>query len=60
MLGPRAENQQRLEQHLVEAFRDYCFWRRNFHPEDAAWVEASDRMSQPFQEYDQETPGPAL
>ncbi|WP_295445868.1 pyridoxal-dependent decarboxylase [uncultured Thiodictyon sp.] len=33
-LGPKAENAPLVESLLVEVFRDYVFWRRNFHPED--------------------------
>ena len=33
-LGPYGENDALLEKLLVEFFRDYVYWRRNFHPED--------------------------
>ena len=54
LLGPRAENQEILERLILEAFRDYCYWRKNFHPEDSAYVTAGDRQDRAFQEYHQE------
>ncbi|MEZ0370565.1 MAG: aspartate aminotransferase family protein [Candidatus Sericytochromatia bacterium] len=50
-LGPKAENQEFFERMLLEAFRDYCYWRRNFHPEDQAYVRAADRLRPEFLEY---------
>ena len=37
-LGPQAENAELLEQLLLELVRDHCFWRRNFHSDDAPAV----------------------
>ncbi|MBX7221847.1 MAG: hypothetical protein K1Y36_17980 [Blastocatellia bacterium] len=50
-LGPKAENEELLEKFLLDAFRDYCYWRRNFHPEDEPYVGAVDRLDRDFQEY---------
>lgn len=47
-LGPKAENQQAFEGLLLDAFRDYCYWRRNFHPEDQSYIQASDRQNPGF------------
>jgi glutamate/tyrosine decarboxylase-like PLP-dependent enzyme len=54
MLGPKAENADIFQEMFLEAFQDYCYWRRNFHPEDGSTVSADDRMSPPFQNF-QET-----
>lgn len=51
MLGPKAENAEVFEKLLLEAFRDYCYWRRNFHPEDEPWVGVEDRLHPQFQDY---------
>jgi len=51
VLGPKAENQDVFERFLLEALRDYCYWRRNFHPEDKAYVTAADRQAEGFQNY---------
>ena len=51
VLGPKAENQDVFEKFLLEALRDYCYWRRNFHPEDKAYVTAADRQTEGFQNY---------
>lgn len=53
-LGPKAENQEYFERILLEAFRDYCYWRRNFHPEDMAYIRSADRLQPEFLQY-QET-----
>jgi glutamate/tyrosine decarboxylase-like PLP-dependent enzyme len=53
VLGPKAENQDVFEKFLLEALRDYCYWRRNFHPEDNAYVTAADRQAEGFQNYHQ-------
>lgn len=50
-LGPKAENQQAFEGLLLDVFRDYCYWRRNFHPEDQPYVQALDRLSPDFLQY---------
>lgn len=54
MLGPKAENQELFEKLLLEAFHDYCYWRRNFHPEDLPYVTAEDRRDAGYQAYEQE------
>ncbi len=51
MLGPKAENEQEFERLFLQVFRDYCHWRRNFHPEDAPFVTAGDRLDEGFQGY---------
>ena len=48
MLGPKAENAADFEDMLLDAFRDYCYWRRNFHPEDEPWVQTSERFEPEF------------
>lgn len=50
-LGPKAENEFVFEQMLLESWRDYCYWRRNFHPEDMPYVGVKDKLSPEFQEY---------
>lgn len=50
-LGPKAENQDYFERMLLEAFRDYCYWRRNFHPEDQAYTRSEDRLQSEFLQY---------
>ncbi|MBN1995246.1 MAG: hypothetical protein JW953_21330 [Anaerolineae bacterium] len=44
-LGPKAENADLVEQLLLRVYRDYVFWRRNFHPEDEAVIEPEDQRS---------------
>ena len=51
MLGPKAENQDLLERMLVDAFRDYCYWRRNFHPEDHPHITEADRRDPTFLDF---------
>lgn len=51
VLGPKAENADIFEKLLLEAFRDYCYWRRNFHPEDMPYIKAEDRLDSRFQRY---------
>jgi glutamate/tyrosine decarboxylase-like PLP-dependent enzyme len=50
-LGPKAENQEFFERTLLESFRDYCYWRRNFHPEDQAYIRSEDRLKPEFLDY---------
>ncbi len=40
-LGPMAENAGLLEEWMVQAVRDYAYWRRNLHPEDKAVMGAA-------------------
>jgi hypothetical protein len=47
-LGPKAENADLVEQMLLEVYRDYVFWRRNFHPEDRVVISPEDRRSQSY------------
>lgn len=47
-IGPKAENSDLFEQLLIQCFRDHCYWRRNFHPEDIEWVNELDRLSPEF------------
>jgi glutamate/tyrosine decarboxylase-like PLP-dependent enzyme/anti-sigma regulatory factor (Ser/Thr protein kinase) len=47
-LGPKAENADLVEQMLLDVYRDYVFWRRNFHPEDRAVILPEDRGSQSY------------
>ncbi|MGD8751433.1 MAG: pyridoxal-dependent decarboxylase [Anaerolineales bacterium] len=50
-LGPKAENADLVEQMLLNVYRDYIFWRRNFHPEDRAVILPEDRRSQSYEEF---------
>ena len=47
-LGPKAENADLMEQMLLEVYRDYVFWRRNFHPEDLEAIEPEAQRSESF------------
>lgn len=53
-LGPKAENQGHLETLLLEAFRDYCYWRRHFHPEDQGYIRGQDRLSHDFMQFQED------
>ncbi|MFC2053237.1 ATP-binding protein [Chloroflexota bacterium] len=48
-LGPKAENADLVEQMLLNVYRDYIFWRRNFHPEDAAAILPDDQRNQSYE-----------
>ena len=48
-LGPKAENQDLYESIIVEAIRDNCFLRKNFHPEDKNIISEKDKLSHEFQ-----------
>jgi glutamate/tyrosine decarboxylase-like PLP-dependent enzyme len=48
-LGPLAENAELLENLVVGALRDHVYWRRNFHPHDAAFISAGARYSPEYQ-----------
>ena len=48
-LGPKAENQDLYESIIIEAIRDNCFLRKNFHPEDKSIVSETEKVSQDFQ-----------
>ncbi len=50
-LGPKAENADLMEQMLLNVYRDYVFWRRNFHPEDAASILPDDQRSSSYQDF---------
>lgn len=50
-LGPKAENADLVEQMLVKVFRDYVFWRRNFHPEDQAAILPEDQRSLSYERF---------
>lgn len=50
-LGPKAENADWVEQMLLEVYRDYVFWRRNFHPEDRAAIEPEHQRSETFGDF---------
>ena len=49
-LGPKGENSDIIERFILEAFRDYISWRRNFHPEDERIIFKKERRSLEFQE----------
>lgn len=48
-LGPKAENADIFERLLLEAFRDYVFWRRNFHPEDGFQITEAERRAPEYE-----------
>lgn len=50
-LGPQAENADWVERLLLEVYRDYVFWRRNFHPEDRAAIQPQDQNRQTHMEF---------
>lgn len=50
-LGPRAENADWVEGLILEVYRDYVFWRRNFHPEDRAAIQPQDQNRQTHMEF---------
>ncbi len=50
-LGPKAENADLVEQMLLKVYRDYAFWRRNFHPEDSAVIQPEDQRSASYEEF---------
>ncbi len=49
-LGPKGENAEFVEELIVEVFRDYIYWRRNFHPEDGQVIKESDKISPEYEE----------
>ncbi len=50
-LGPKAENAEMVEKMLLKVYRDYAFWRRNFHPEDAEVIQPEDQRSPAYEEF---------
>jgi glutamate/tyrosine decarboxylase-like PLP-dependent enzyme/anti-sigma regulatory factor (Ser/Thr protein kinase) len=50
-LGPKAENADLMEQMLLNVYRDYVFWRRNFHPEDSAAILPEDQRNQTYEDF---------
>ncbi len=50
-LGPKAENAELVEQMLLKVYRDYAFWRRNFHPEDPVVIQPEDQRSPAYEEF---------
>jgi glutamate/tyrosine decarboxylase-like PLP-dependent enzyme/anti-sigma regulatory factor (Ser/Thr protein kinase) len=50
-LGPKAENADLVEQMLLKVYRDYAFWRRNFHPEDSVAIQPEDQRSSAYEEF---------
>ena len=47
-LGPKAGNAPLVESLLVEVFRDYVFWRRNFHPEDRPAITPEEQRAEGY------------
>jgi glutamate/tyrosine decarboxylase-like PLP-dependent enzyme len=43
-LGPKGENAEVFERLLLESFRDYVFWRRNYFPEDGFRVTEAEKL----------------
>jgi glutamate/tyrosine decarboxylase-like PLP-dependent enzyme/anti-sigma regulatory factor (Ser/Thr protein kinase) len=50
-LGPKAENADLVEQMLLKVYRDYVFWRRNFHPEDPVVIQPEDQRRPAYEEF---------
>jgi glutamate/tyrosine decarboxylase-like PLP-dependent enzyme/anti-sigma regulatory factor (Ser/Thr protein kinase) len=50
-LGPKAENADLVEQLLLNVYRDYVFWRRNFHPEDQVVIRPEDQRSPSYERF---------
>lgn len=50
-LGPKAENADLMEQMLLKVYRDYVFWRRNFHPEDIVAIMPDDQRSHTYEAF---------
>jgi glutamate/tyrosine decarboxylase-like PLP-dependent enzyme/anti-sigma regulatory factor (Ser/Thr protein kinase) len=50
-LGPKAENADLVEQMLLKVYRDYAFWRRNFHPEDTVVIQPEDQRKPAYEEF---------
>ncbi|UCC62878.1 MAG: ATP-binding protein, partial [Anaerolineae bacterium] len=50
-LGPKAENADLVERMLLKVYRDYAFWRRNFHPEDRIVIQPEDQRSPAYEEF---------
>jgi glutamate/tyrosine decarboxylase-like PLP-dependent enzyme/anti-sigma regulatory factor (Ser/Thr protein kinase) len=50
-LGPKAENADLVEKMLLDVYRDYVFWRRNFHPEDRIAIMPEDQRSQSYETF---------
>ena len=48
-LGPKAENADLVEQMLLKVYRDYAFWRRNFHPEDPVVIRPEDQRAPAYE-----------
>ncbi len=42
-LGPKAENEEFLERLAGRVIRDYCYWRRNYFPQDPLLLSSSRR-----------------
>jgi glutamate/tyrosine decarboxylase-like PLP-dependent enzyme len=49
-LGPKGENADTFERLLLEAFRDYVFWRRNFHPEDGFLIQEAEKRAPGYEQ----------
>lgn len=47
-LGPKAENAPLVESLLLDVFRDYVFWRRNFHPEDLPAIGSDEQRGDAY------------
>jgi len=48
-LGPKAENQELYESVIIEAIRDNCFLRKNFHSEDNNIIDEKDKLDTEYQ-----------
>jgi len=47
-LGPKAENAELVESMMLDVYRDYVFWRRNFHPEDLSAIRPQAQRSEEY------------
>jgi glutamate/tyrosine decarboxylase-like PLP-dependent enzyme len=50
-LGPKGENADLVERMLLDVYRDYIYWRRNFHSEDRPSVTPSDKGTRVYEEF---------
>jgi len=47
-LGPKAENEKLLIELIVDAIREHCRYRRNFHPEDPEGISEEEKRSEAY------------
>ncbi|WP_194189490.1 tyrosine decarboxylase [Clostridium chrysemydis] len=49
-LGPKSENTEFFERHLVDLFEDHSEWRKNYHPEDMPIIKNTDKRQKDYLE----------